>query len=311
MTSTSGEDNFRRAISLLEAGRRQDAVAELSKAYQQETRPGVRLQIIDTLLSALDQVKDNERLITLTAEAIAISQKLQQDDYRAHFMARRAEYFMARNGFVQYEQQMIKLAPGWIMFSLQKDKDRYEALAAVRQAQDREIKNLIDEAMMLAQQKGREELLGFILMSKGSISSARYMELKGDYLRLESPIVKWLKSGWLRYYLFDHRLIFNAQHRHELKSLITSFRVDYLKAAKLFEELKSSMAANAFYNLANHLRSAFRFREARKYLDKAEKIASVNNDVVVLRQVGLLRKIIKARGKDIPNYVQGGTRAAH
>src|SRR5579859_8137519 len=162
MTPTSGEDNFRRGISLLEAGRRRDAVAELFKAYQQEIRPDERLQIIDTLLSALDQIRDNEQLITLTAEAIAISQKLQQDDYRAHFMARRAECLMARNGFVQYEQQMIKLAPGWIMFSLQKDKDRYEALEAVRQAQDREIRNLIDEAMMLAQQKGREELLGFV-----------------------------------------------------------------------------------------------------------------------------------------------------
>lgn len=145
-------------------------------------------------------------------------------------------------------------------------------------------------------------------MSKGSLASARYMELKGEYLRLELPIVKWLKSGWLRYYLFDHRFIFNTEHRQELKALIRSYRADYLRAATLFDGVGSSMAANAYYNLANHLRTAFRFREARKYISKAEAIARTHNDVVVLRQAKVLKRIIKARNKDIPNYVAGEKR---
>lgn len=302
------EDNFTRGLKLLEAGRRREAVGELSEAYRRALNPNARLQIIDALLSALDQIKDNEKLLALTAEAIAITQTLQNDEYRAHFMARRAEHLMTKNGFVQYEQQMIKLAPGWIEFSLQRDKDRYESLAAIRQANDQEINNLIKGAMLLAEIKGREELLGFVLMSRGSIASGRYMELKGEYLRLESPIVKWLKSGWLRYYLFDHRLIFSTQHRKELKALIASFRADYLRAAKLFEELGSEMAASAYYNLANHLRTAFRFQEATNNLAKAEEIARKTNDLTVLRQAEILKKIIKARNRDVPNYVGGETR---
>src|SRR4029077_20764949 len=95
--------------------------------------------------------------------------------------------------------------------------------------------------------KRQRQLLGFVLRSKGSLASGRYMELKGEYLRIESPIAKCRKSGWLRYYLFDHRFIFNSQHRHELEALIASFRADYLRAAKLFEELGSPMAASAYY----------------------------------------------------------------
>jgi tetratricopeptide (TPR) repeat protein len=308
MRSTSGEDNFKAGVSLMEAGRRKEAIAELSEAYKKEMRAEVRLQIIDALLSALDPIHANQTLIDLTAEAIAIAEDIHQDEYRAHFMARRAEQLMTCQGFMQYEQQMIKLAPGWIEFSLLRDKQRYQAFAAARQANDHEINTLINYAMLIGQQKGREELLGFVLMSRGNLTSARYMELKGEYLRLESPIVKWLKSGWLRYYLFDHRFISSAEHRQELKALIASFRTDYLQAARLFEELQSSMAANAYYNLANHLRTAFRFREAMKCISKAEGIARTHNNVVVLRQVEVLKRIVKSKNKDIPNYVAGETR---
>lgn len=50
-----------------------------------------------------------------------------------------------------------------------------------------------------------------------------------------------------------------------------------------------------------------RFREATKFLFKAESVASIENNVVVLRQRAVSRRVIEARNKDIPNYVWRNT----
>jgi hypothetical protein len=308
MPTMSVDDNLTKGFALLNAGNRKEAASEFFQAYRKAADLDSRIQIIDGLLNALDSVRDNETLTALSAEAIAIAERLQDDEYRAHFMARRAEHLMAKNGFLQYEQQMIKLAPGWVGFSLQRDKERYESLVSTRQANDQEIDDLLSRAVHLAEEKGREQLLGYVLMARGNVKSARYMERKGEYLRMESRLIKWFKSEWFRYYVLNHRFIFSSKHRAELKILISSYTADLLRAAKLFEEMESPMAGNAYFNLANHIRMTFRFTEANKYLLRAEKIANKYNDIVVIRQSAILRKVIKAKNKDIPNYLAGETR---
>ena len=76
----------------------------------------------------------------------------------------------------------------------------------------------------------------------------------------------------------------------------------------MFREINDPREAHAFYNLANHLRIAFRFRQATNYLKQARVVAQKHNEQLLLKQIDELARIVKARNKDVPNYLEGETR---
>src|ERR1700688_367837 len=65
----------------------------------------------------------------------------------------------------------------------------------------------------------------------------------------------------------------------------------------------------AYYNLANHLRTAFLFSKAKKYLHLAKRVAERHRDENLLSSIKVLEKSIRARTRDIPNYLAGERRA--
>jgi len=77
---------------------------------------------------------------------------------------------------------------------------------------------------------------------------------------------------------------------------------------QLFEDINDPMAATAYHNLANDLKSAYRFRAAKKYLAKGKVVALKHNDQEMLRRIGLMEKEIAAKNRNIPDYLNGETR---
>lgn len=67
-------------------------------------------------------------------------------------------------------------------------------------------------------------------------------------------------------------------------------------------------AGYAYFNLANDLRSAFRFWKAKKYMRSAKTIAERHRDDNLLRSIGVVEKSIRTRNRDTPNYLAGERR---
>ena len=87
------------------------------------------------------------------------------------------------------------------------------------------------------------------------------------------------------------------------------YKADGQIVAEEFQKVEEELAsAYAFYNLANALKSAFRFQKSKRYLKRAESLAVQHNDQRLLAVIAVLKKSIKARNRDIPNYVAGEQR---
>ena len=86
--------DFKKAMSLLMKGRGKEASTVLLPLYQQTTKKGFKLQLIDALLTALDPLQENQKLIDMAFEGIRLANELRASDLQAHFMAKKADFLM-------------------------------------------------------------------------------------------------------------------------------------------------------------------------------------------------------------------------
>lgn len=303
----SEKNDYKKAISLLMAGRRKEASTALLELHQRTTKKGFKIQLIDALFSALDSIKENQKLIDISSEGIKLASELRIPDLQAHFMGRRADFLVNRVSFYQYQRSNLKLTPGWIEFSTEADKRSYEELTAEIERLEKEIDQLLTEAISIAERVDSKKTLGFILMSKASVESSRYLHYKMEYMRGIFKAKVWLL---LHRWGFEIPILFGLKHYKTLKGYVDSFTANYLRAAKLFEEIGDDGEGFAYYNLAVNLKTAYKFRQANNYLYRAKIIAEKHGNALLNSKIKELEKSIKARNKDIPNYLEGETRGS-
>lgn len=300
------ENNFNNAMSLLIAGRRKEAAVELLNLYQRTTKKSLRLQLIEALMSALNHKRENQKLIDLSSEGIKFSEDLQLPALQAHFMSRKAEFLSNKSSLLHCQRAELKLAPGWLGFSTEAERISYDSLTAEIKSLEKETDRLLSDATTIAKLTGKKKVLGFILMSKGYVESSRYLDCK-----LKCIDVTWKSKVRLLFYKwgFEIPLLFGFKRYKRLKTYVDSFTKSYLEAVRLLEEIDDLAAGSAYYNLAVHLKMAYKFRQAKNYLRKAKFIAEKHRNTSLRHQINELKKSIKARNRDIPNYLEGETRA--
>jgi hypothetical protein len=301
----SKENDFKKAMSLLMSGRRKEAAAVMLPLYQQATKREFKIQIIDALLSAIDPILENQRLIDMASEGAKLACELGATDLQAHFISRRADFLMVKVSSYHYQCANLKLAPGWIEFSTEADRKNYEMLAMKKNELEIEIDHQLNEALALSERTGNKKVLAFILMSRASIQSSRYIQYKMDSLRRTRKAKVWLllhKMGC------EFPIVFGFKYSKVLKSYIKSFTADYLRAAKLFEEIDDDGAGYAYFDLAVQLKSSYLFSKAIKSLRKAKTIAKKYNNELMAAKIKDLEKSIKARNRDVPDYLKGEKR---
>jgi hypothetical protein len=304
----SEEDKLKNILILVEQGRRKEASLEILLLEKTLVNKNLRIQLIDAAQSALDPIKENETLVRLCSEAIQISKDFNRFDLRAIFMGRKADFLESKINFLHYEQQNLKLSPGWLEFSIEQDRDRYNKVSTKIKKIDDEINSLLEEALRLAGGVRRKDIMARVLMSAADIDGARYLYKKSDILRGVLYTKLWLKFRFMRYPFFENTFLFSKEKKIELKAMLVSFRSKFLKSAEIFEELNNPMSGYVYFNLANSLTSAYRFIEAKKYINKASVSANKFDDNLLKKSIESLLKTIKSRNRDIPDYVHGETR---
>lgn len=302
------KDKFNKAYNLLMDGRRKEASAELLSLYKITNNNTLKLKIIDSLLSALDPTDELNKLMSLTEDGIEISKKMNLLNLQAHFMAKKAENLMFVISMMQYDKHNLKLSSDWIEFATELDKKMFEEYENQENKLESEANALISDAIDIVNKTENKKTRAYILTIKGSISGGRYLQLKSEYLKTRPKIKWWLKIKFMRWPFLEKLFILSKDQSEKLQSLMNDFIKNYLSAAKIFEEINDSTAGYAYYNLANNLKIAYRFKLASKYLEKAELIAQTNQDGLLIKQVAIMKKSIRAKNEDIPNYINGERR---
>jgi len=299
----SEEKDFKKAMALFSTGRREEAAVQLLGIYQRAGNVNFKLRVLDVLLSSLHPINDNQRLIELSEEGVALAEKLELTGPRSCFKAKKAEFLMQKVYFLQYEAKNLKLSPEWIGFSTEAEKDRHEMLSREKEALEQEVDVLLSQATQLAEKNPSKRELGFVLMSKGQVESSRYSQHKMEGFRSNLKAMWWLKLEFLRGGWIENFLFFDRNQRRKLKKSLDSFYTCFLRAAEIFENIDDPTAGYAYHNLANHLRIIYRFREVKKFLTKAKEIALKYKDESLARAAEKLEARIATKNKNIPDYL--------
>ena len=306
----SENTDFQNAMVLLQSGRRKEATKEFLNLYTKVTSIGFRLQVIDALLSSLDPIRQTNKLIEVADDGINIAQQLNRPEMKAHFMAAKATHIMKEIYSLKYRQYNLKLLPQrWINFSTERDQAEYAHVTKAIDDKEDEVDNLISEATKLADLTNNKVVQAYVAMSVGDVHHSRYMNLKMDAIPGRSMRAKWWRRlKPLRQRGLENYLFFNLHEIRALRNHLSRVERSFLRAAELFRAINDPSEAHAFYNLANHLRISFKFRQAINYLKKARVVAQKHNQELLVKQIDELARIVKTRNKDVPNYLEGETR---
>ncbi len=308
MVAMSEKDELKKAIDLSLQGKRKEAAAILVALEPRIKEPNMRLRLIDASLANLNPVKDNPKLIELAEEAIKITSAGGVTDYQAYFMGRKADLLRFPIGLQQHRMASLTLTPSWIGFATEMDKKEYEALKSDTEKMETESESLLEQALLLVDKSGDKKTKGYILLEKGQILSSKYLQYKTECLRSTLYGKLWVKFQFGRYPFFENLFGLRNKNVRKLARYVKSFRESFLEAGRLFEEINDPSSSSAYFNLANDLKTAYRFREANKWLKKARALALKYNDLVMVTKIDEMEKIVAARNKDVPDYLNGEER---
>jgi hypothetical protein len=306
----SEKNDFQNAVILLSSGRRKQAAKAFMCLYDNATDAGFKLNIIDMLMSCLDPIREVDKLLQVVNDGINIAQQLNRQDLVPHLLGAKATYVMKQISNLKYRQHSLKLMPYlWINFATETERDEYEHLSRAIRDGEAEVHSLVSKATMLARQAADRIVQAYVLMATGDVHQSRFMNLKMDAMTGKSTRAKWwLRLEPLRQRGLEHFLFFTFGQIRLLRDHLSQVAECYLAAAELFREINDPREAHAFYNLANHLRIAYQFRRAMKYLKKARIVAQNHNEHLLLKQIDELARIVRAKNKDVPDYLEGEKR---
>ncbi len=272
--------------------------------------PSMRLLLIDLATSVLDNVQDNPRKAALTLEGARIAAAAGRSDLQAHFMAKTADLAMLQVAVWHHSRSMLQLAPRWFQFATEADKKEHDALTSLINELEEKINSLLTDAIAISTQNDNKKVRASVHMSRGGVDAAKYMRYKMDCMRGFRAKL-WSRFEFVRYPVPEYLLTISNGDAEKLRRYVKSFTHQFLRAAHFAEEDDDLLAAHAYHNLAVYLKSAYRFRAARKYLAKSRAIARRHNNTPLLQQLDALEAYIRAKNRDTPDYLRGESRPRH
>ena len=296
------EEQFAAAETLWASGHvKAGAAAHLDLSRKAQTAE-LRLRSALVIIERLNPAWYAEVILEACSTGLAMATKLGENGTQAYLMGMRAKNLAILVASLTEERKSLRLAPGWIGFSLDRDESKDKSLSEQIGKIDEEIDQLAQNAQKASPDQAT---LGHVLMSVANISFQRYMGLKSDRLRMSVRLPSFIRR-WIRTWALDEYFSYRSSDSQAMKNHLTQCEKRYNEAASAFRSANDELDVGyAYYALANDLRSANRFRKAKHYLNQAEAIARRHNDEQLNNWIPVLRERIRKRNKNIPNYVAG------
>lgn len=270
--------------------------------------PNIKLNAILSLLAVLDYLTETEKLLQIIEEGIKIATSIGKDDVVAFLLGRKSFFLESVLGFLIHRQKNLVLSANvfkWINFATEKEKREFEAIASKRQEIEKDIREIESTILEMAKANADHYCRGHVFMAVGEIYGSRYLNDKLDLMiggRLRSKICN---IYWVRRWNLDNLLLYRNSDRRKIiehkKNCIHFFKL----AISDFEAGRNeSDMAHACYNLAVKLKMMFHFRDAKKYLEQADRLARKSDEKRLLSQVLSFRDELKDGNRNVRNYVE-------
>jgi tetratricopeptide (TPR) repeat protein len=296
------EDKFASAEQLWASGDPKTAAAVHLALSRHAQSPELRLKSALVLVGRLNPGWDVDVILEACSTGMNMAEKLAEPATTAYLMGMRAKNLAILNGSLITTRKSLRLAPRWLGFSLQRDEEQYKSLTTRIKRNDEEIDRLANDAQKAC---GDQQTLGHVLLSIGNICFQRYMSVKSDCLQSSVRLPAFVRQHLMSLAL-DEYLWYDAAARQAMGNHLKECERTYSEAVAAFRAAGDELnVAYAFYALANDLRTANRFRKAKRYLQEAKTIARHHNDQTLLNRIPLLEERIRRRNRNVPDYAAG------
>lgn len=268
----------------------QGEYAEARKAFESITSkdPSIRLNVLLAMLGVLDHVSENDKLLSVANEGIEITTKTGNESVRSFLLGKKCLFLMTELSSVVYRQANLTLSSrvfGWIGFSLERDKQEYEAIEQQRKELEQEIDETLATVIERAERGTDHEFRGHQFSSIGDAYSSKFLTdklafQKGGKLKSKIANINLVRRWNLDRYLYDR----DARRKiDESRDKCIRF---FERSIKEFELAgKKSEQAHTIYNLAAKVLLFNKFRRTKQLLAEARAMAES------ISQKGLLDKI--------------------
>ena len=294
------EERLKIAMYMYTRGQREKAAQILYDIYTKTKNKGLKLDSITALITTFDQVKDNDKIIKICDEGIILADSLKNDKAKAYIMGKKAVNIGHIISDCIYHRRNIVLSPGWEGFSLESDKIKYEELSSKISIQESMADKLFHDALDIVEQNNIIQTKGHVLMFKGDYYNNRYLDCKLEYLKIPPflGLLKWLNIE--DYFMYD------KPAKEQMNEYFTIYNKCYTESVSIFKSIGDEVnQAYALYNYVNALRLAHCFGKAKKHLAQAKALALTHNEIILLNNIAVMKKMIKSKNRDIPNYIAG------
>ena len=279
----------------------------LWKLYS-SSNPSIKLNAILSLLAVLDYVTETEKILQIIEEGVKIATSMGKNDVATFLLGRKSFFLESVLGFLIYRQKNLVLSANvfkWINFATEKERREFEAITDKRQQIEKDIREIENTILKMAEASADHYFRGHIFMAVGEIYGSKYLNDKLDLMiggKLRSKIGNiYLVRRWN----LDNLLLYRNSDRRKIighkKDCIRFFK---LAISDFGAGGNESDMAHACYNLAVKLKMMFHFRDAKKYLKQAERLARKSSEKRLLSQILSFRNELKNKNKNVRNYVE-------
>ncbi|MFA4995708.1 MAG: hypothetical protein WC536_01040 [Patescibacteria group bacterium] len=285
----SEEDKFSQAEAMIVVGHKEEAAKMFLDIFNSSSNVVMRLNCGLELNRSLDPVRDTEQLLVITNETIRLSNRLVDKDIKAIALCYKGLLSLHKKLRSIDRMKRIKLSPEWFEFSLEREQVEYETLEQELSDLEENATQSLKEAEGIADKTKDSALMSTVYSMIGQAYGYRSMELRYNKIG---------KNG-LQHWLIEKRLehlLYNRKDKKGLKLLHKEADKFFLKAISISEENNDlPEKALALYNYANQLRTMYRYREARKYLNLSKEIAIKIPDKQLLENIDTMDDRIKTK----------------
>jgi len=269
--------------------------------------PRIRLDVILSFLVVYDHVTENDKLIELTNEGLAIAKQLGKDDVYIYLLSKKSIFILTQLSFLIGRQKNLMLSASvfeWIDFSLEKDKKEFEAISKKRKEIKQEAESLIVTIINQAECGSDHYFRGHLFSAIGDFYSSKYFIdmldfMKGGKIQSKLANIYFVRRWNLDLFLYDR--VSRRKIRDSKEKCILYFE----KSIKEFALVgKKSEEANSIYNFAVKLKSFNHFSKAKNLLIVARLIAESLHEKVLLDKIEMLEKGILDKNRHLRNYVE-------
>ncbi|HLY61046.1 MAG TPA: hypothetical protein VKV95_09880 [Terriglobia bacterium] len=260
------------------------------------------------LIAALDHATQNDKLLQITDESLAIATALRKKDIFAFLLIQKAEFLFRKLSLLFYQQQNLKLAARafrWIDFSLKEDKAEYAAIEAERARLETDIAILEAGVVTETQSNADHYFQGKILTGLAEVSFSRYMYHVGLLIDGGPWKSKIMNLYFVRRWNFNSWVGYDREARRKLRDSFGRAVAFYERGMEEFVAGNyKSDAAHTAYALALKHALTFHFSKARKYLNLTKSMANAVKDKNLFIHIADLEKLIKDGNRHPRNWVE-------